>query len=91
MDSAEQLQLVVSLGVSIGVVATGAADDLGVAGATGAVARAAVTGLSGNNPGEDSGVAGAASVLVGVSGLTASGWRSWMWSCTHLYWPPLMT
>ena len=61
------------LGVSIGLVAAGAADGLGVAGATGAVPGAAVTGLTGNNPGEDSGVAGAILVLVIVSGLTASG------------------
>ena len=52
------------LGVSIGVVAVGAADGLGVAGATGAVA--AVAGLTGDNPGEDSGVAGATSVLVSI-------------------------
>ena len=41
------------LGVSIGLVAAGAA-DVGVAGATGTVAAAAVTGRTGNNPGEDS-------------------------------------
>ena len=45
---------------------------LGVAGATGAVAGAAGAGLTGNIPGEDSGVAGATSVLTGMSGLTAS-------------------
>ena len=61
------------LGVSIGLVAAGAAGGLCVAGATGAGAGAAVTGLTGNNPGEDSGVAGATSVLVSASGLTASG------------------
>ena len=61
------------LGVSIGLVAAGTAGGLGVAGATGAVAGDAVTGLTGNNPGEDSGVAGATSVLVSLSGLTASG------------------
>ena len=60
------------LGVSIGVVAAGAADGLVVAGPTGAVAGAAVTGLTGNNPGEDSGVAGATLVLVSTSGLTPS-------------------
>ena len=76
------------LGVSIGVVAAGAADGLGVAGATGAAPGAAVAGLTGNNPGEDSGVAGATSVLVSVPHLTASGWRSQMWSCARLYWPP---
>ena len=61
------------LGVSIGVVAVGAADGLGVAGATGAAAGAAVAGLTGNNPGEDSGIAGATSVLVSIPHLTASG------------------
>ena len=61
------------LGVSIGVVAAGAAYGLGVAGATGAAAGAVVTGLTGNNPGEDSGVAGATSVLVSIPRLTASG------------------
>ena len=62
------------LGVSIGVVAAGAAGcGLGVAGATGAAAGAAGTGLTGNIPGEDSGVAGATSVVVGMSVLTASG------------------
>ena len=76
------------LGVSIGLVAAGTAGGLGVAGATGAVAGDAVTGLTGNNPGEDSGVAGATLVLVSIPRLTASGWRSWMWSHTHLYWPP---
>ena len=60
------------LGVSIGLVAVGVADGLGVAGATGAVLGAAVTGLTGNNPGEDSGVAGATSVLGSVPHLTAS-------------------
>ena len=55
------------LGVFIGVLAVGTAGcGLGVAGATGA-------GLTGNIPGEDSGVAGATSVLTGMSGLTASG------------------
>ena len=78
------------LGVSIGVVAVGAAGGLGVAGATGAVAGAASSGLTGNNPGEDSGVAGATSVLACMSGLTASGWCSWMWSHACLYWPPPM-
>ena len=61
------------LGVSIGVVAAGAADGLGVAGATGAVSGAAVAGLTGDNPGEDSGVAGATSVLFSTPRLTASG------------------
>ena len=61
------------LGVSIGVVAVGTAGGLGVAGATGAAAGAAVIGLTGNNPGEDSGVAGATSVLVSIPHLTASG------------------
>ena len=61
------------LGVSIGVVAVGTAGGLGVAGATGAVPGAAVTGLTGNNPDEDSGVAGATSVLVSIPHLTASG------------------
>ena len=79
------------LGVSIGLVAVGAAGGLGVAGATGAVAGAAVTGFTGNNPCEDSGVAGATLVLGSTSGLTTSGWHSWMWSCVHLYWPPPMT
>ena len=61
-------------GVSIGVVAADAADcGLGAVGATGAAAGAAGTGLTGNIPGEDSGVAGATSVVVGMSGLTASG------------------
>ena len=54
-------------------------------------AGTAVAGLTGNNPGEDSGVAGATSVLVSTSGLTASGWHSWMWSHACLYWPPPMT
>ena len=72
MGSAEQLQ--VFLGVFIGVLAVGTAGcGLDVAGATGAVAGAADAGLTGNIPGEDSGVAGATSVLTGVSGLTASG------------------
>ena len=79
------------LGVFIGLVAAGAAGGLGVAGATGAVPGAAVTGLTGNNPCEDSGVSGATLVLVSKSGLTASGWRSQMWSCACLYWPPPMT
>ena len=79
------------LGVSIGLVAASAADGVGVAGATGAAARFNVTGLTGKNPGEDSGVAGATSVLVGASSLSASGWHSWMWSCTCLYWPPPVT
>ena len=62
------------LGVSIGVVAAGATGcGLGVAGATGEVAGAAVAGHTGNIPSEDSGVVGAASVAVGMSGLTASG------------------
>ena len=63
------------LGVFIGVLAVGTAGcGLGVAGATGgAVAGAADAGLTGNIPGEDSGIAGATSVLTGVSGLTASG------------------
>ena len=43
------------------------------AGATGAAAGAAGAGLTGNIPGEDSGVAGATSVLTDMSGLTASG------------------
>ena len=78
-------------GVSIGLVAAGAADGLDAAGATGAVPGAAVTGPTGNNPGEDSGVAGATLVLVSMSGLTASGSHSRMWSHAHLYWPPQMT
>ena len=50
VDSAEQLQMVVSIfGVSIGVVAAGTAGGLGVAGATGAAAGAAGIGLTGNN------------------------------------------
>ena len=61
------------LGVSIGVVAAGTAGGLGVAGATGAAPGAAVAGLTGNNPYEDSDVAGATLVLVSMSGLTASG------------------
>ena len=76
------------LGVSIGLVAAGAAGGLGVAGATCAAAGAAGIGLTGNNPGEDSGVAGTTSVLVSMSCLTASGWRLQMWSHAHLYWPP---
>ena len=62
------------LGVFIGVLAAGTAGcGLGVAGATGgAAAGAADAGLTGNIPGEDSGIAGATSVLTGVSGLTAS-------------------
>ena len=67
------------LGVSICVVAVGAGDcGLSVAGATGAVAGTAGTGLTGNIPGEDSGIAGSPSVLVDMSGLTASGLCSWM-------------
>ena len=89
-SSAEHLQI--SLECSMVVLAVGTAGcGLGVAGATGAVAGAAGAGLTGNNPGEDSGVAGAMSVLTGMSGLTASGWWSWMWSCAHWYWPPPMT
>ena len=62
------------LGVSIGVVAMGAAGcGLSVARATGAMAGAAGTGLTGNIPGEDSGVLGAMSVMVGMSGLTVFG------------------
>ena len=62
------------LGVFDGVLAVGTAGcGLGVAGATGAVAGTAGAGLTGNNPGEDSGIAGATSVLTGMSGLTASG------------------
>ena len=62
------------LGVSIGVVAVGTAGcGFSVAGATGAAGGAAGIGLTGNNPSEDSGVAGAISVLTGMSGLTASG------------------
>ena len=79
------------LGVSNGVVAAGTAGGLGVAGATGAVPVAAVAGPTGNNPGEDSGVAGATSVLVSIPCLTASGSRSRMWSRACLYWPPPMT
>ena len=61
-------------GVSIGVVTVGtAACGFGVAGAMGAVAWAAGPGLTGNNPDEDSDVAGATSVVVNMSGLTASG------------------
>ena len=60
--------------MSIGLVAVGAAGcGFGVAGATGAAAWAAGTGLTRNNPGEDSGVTGAMSVLKGMSGLAASG------------------
>ena len=58
------------LGVFVGVAAGAAGCGLGVDGATGAVAGA---GLTGNIPGEDSGVAGATSVLTGMSALTASG------------------
>ena len=61
------------LGVSIGVVAVDAAGGFSVAGATGSVAGAAGIGFTGNIPGEDSGVGGATSVLVSVSGLTAPG------------------
>ena len=63
------------LGEFGGVLAVGTAGcGLGVAaGATGASAGAAGAGLTGNIPGEDSGVAGATSVLTGMSGLTASG------------------
>ena len=61
------------LGVSFGVVAAGAADGLGVAGAAGAAPGAAVAGLTGHNPCEGSGVAGATSVLVSAPHLTASG------------------
>ena len=60
-------------GVAIGMVAAGTAGGFGVAGVTGAAAGAACAGLTGNNPVEDSGVAGATSVLVSASGLTASG------------------
>ena len=59
--------------MSIGLVAAGTAGGLGVAGATGAAPGSAVTGPTGNNPCEDSGVAGATLVLVSMSGLTASG------------------
>ena len=62
------------LGVFNGMLAVGTAGcGLGVAGATGAAAGAAGAGLTGNIPGEDSGIAGATSVLTGMSGLTASG------------------
>ena len=61
------------LGMSIGLVDAGTAGGLGVAGATGTVAGATGIGLTGNKPGEDSGVAGATSVLVSVSGMTVSG------------------
>ena len=62
------------LGVFIGVLAVGTAGcGLGVTGATGTAVGAAGAGLTGNIPGEDSGVAGATSVLTGMSGLTASG------------------
>ena len=62
------------LGVFDGMLAVGTAGcGLGVAEATGAVAGAAGAGLTGNIPGEDSGVAGATSVLTGMSGLTVSG------------------
>ena len=61
------------LGVSIGQVPVGTAGSLGVAGPTGAVAGAAGIGLPGNNLSEDSGIAGATSVLVSMFGLTASG------------------
>ena len=61
------------LGVSIGLVAAGTASGLGVAGGTGGAAGVAGAGLTGNNPGEDSGVDWATSVLVSLSGLTASG------------------
>ena len=54
-------------GVSIAVVAVSAASGgLGVAGATSAAAGDTGAGLTGNNPGEDSGVAGPISILVGV-------------------------
>ena len=75
------------LAVSIGLVVVGAAGwGFGVGGGTGAAAGATGTGLTGKIPGEDSGVAGATSVLVSMSGLAAFGWRSWMWSRAHLYW-----
>ena len=62
------------LGVFNGVLAVGTAGcGLGIVGATGAVAAAADAGLTGNIQSEDSGVAGAMSVLTGMSGLTASG------------------
>ena len=62
------------LRVFIGVLAAGTAGcGLGLAGATVAVAGAAGAGLTGNIPGEDSGVVGATSVLTGMSALTASG------------------
>ena len=62
------------LGVFVGVLAAGTAGcGLGIAGATVAAAGAAGADLTGNIPGEDSGVAGATSVLTGMSGLTASG------------------
>ena len=62
------------LGVFDGVLAAGTAGcGLGIAGATVAAAGAAGAGLTGNIPGEDSGVAGATSVLTGMSGLIASG------------------
>ena len=62
------------LGVFGGVLAVGTAGcGLGVAGATGAVARAAGAGLTRNIPGEDLGVAGDTSVLTGMSALAACG------------------
>ena len=63
------------LGVFNGVLAAGTAGCGlgGVAGVTVAVAGAAGADLTGNIPGEDSGVAGATSVLTSMSGLTASG------------------
>ena len=59
------------------IVATGAA---GVVGAT------AVNGLATWVAGADADATGATSPLLDVSGLTASGWHSQMWSWAHLYW-----
>ena len=73
MDSAEQLQLVVSLECpSVWQLQVQLVVWV-LLGATGAAAGAAVAGPTGNNPGEDSGVAGATSVLVSAPCLTASG------------------
>ena len=61
------------------VAAAGAAMvGLVVARATGAAAGAAGAGLTGHSPCEGSGVAGATSVTLDVSGLTASGWCLWI-------------
>ena len=73
----------------IAVVAAGAAGcGLGVAGATGAAAEAAGTCLTGNDLSQYSGVARVTSVVVGMSGLTVSGWCSQIWSHAYQYCPP---